>query len=182
MAGVRIDVGELEGADELRQVIGQIQNFDRRRLGEKLAFTTENQVRRRITTEKRGPDGPWPKWSKAYARSRKGSGGSLLMRSGGLLDSITSSATDEEVIVGTNKAHAATHQFGDQRTITIGAHIRNITQAFGKRLKERRAVAVKAHQVKRNIPARPFLWWSTANIAELRDVTLDFLEQTALKR
>lgn len=182
MAGVRIEVGELEGAAELRQVISQIQNFDRRGLGEKLAVRTESQVRRRIQDEKRGPRGPWPKWSKNYAKSRAGSGGSLLVRGNYLLDSISSSVSDDEVLVGTNKIYAATHQFGDQQTVTVGAHIRTITQAFGRQLKQRVAVSVKAHQVHRNIPARPFLWWSTDNIDELRDVAIAFLEQTALRR
>lgn len=146
MAGASLEL-DVEGLVEVREFLERVQSFDRRRLFETLAFTVENQVRRRISEEKEGPQGPWAPWSPRYAKSRIGKGGSLLQRSGGLLDSITSSVDEDEARIGTGKKYGATHQFG-----------------------------------RGGIPARPFLWFSQANIDDLRDQTLDFLERTALKK
>lgn len=114
MAGAALTL-DVAGLAEVREFLGRVQSFDRKRLLETLAFTVENQVRRRISQEKAGPDGKWAPWSPRYAKSRISSGGSLLQRSGGLLDSIASDVGADEARIGTRKVYGATHQFGDSR-------------------------------------------------------------------
>lgn len=77
-----------------------------------LAAEGESQTRRRMESEKRGPDGtPWPEWSPGYAATRHG-GQSLLEASGALIQSITAFADRQTAGWGTNVIYAATHQFG----------------------------------------------------------------------
>ncbi len=78
-----------------------------------LAMEVEEQTRERFQT-KEGPEAPWPDWSEDYALHRAGSGGSLLQRSNSLLDSLTHQLGGDSVEVGSNKAYAATHQYGDK--------------------------------------------------------------------
>jgi phage gpG-like protein len=81
----------------------------------------ESQSRRRIQTEKRGPDGtPWRGWSQAYAASKHGpksherhegqlfesQGHSLLSLSGSLLESLQSQVAFGEVEIGSNLIYA----------------------------------------------------------------------------
>lgn len=71
----------------------------------------------RIDAQKESPDGsPWPRWSDAYAKRRKGHH-SLLSSSGDLRDSLMAyvlgSGEDISVIVGASRVYAATHQLGD---------------------------------------------------------------------
>ena len=73
----------------------------------------ESQVRRRITDEKRAPDGSaWPDWSKGYAARRPSKGG-ILDLEGHLLDSITYETRPDAVEVGSNLVYARRHQEGD---------------------------------------------------------------------
>lgn len=87
---------------------------------ESLAEEVEDQTRERFDT-KRGPDSPWPEWSETYKISRPGSGGSLLQKEGGLLNSITHNLNGDEVEVGSNLIYAATHQYGDEEKRKIPA-------------------------------------------------------------
>jgi phage virion morphogenesis protein len=72
----------------------------------------ESQTRRRISVDKTAPDGsPWSAWSPAYAATRR-QGQSMLMASGGLLDSIAWVEGSDFVAVGSDLVYAAAHQFG----------------------------------------------------------------------
>jgi phage virion morphogenesis protein len=73
----------------------------------------ESQTRRRITDEKRAPDGSaWPSWSPEYAASRPSKGGVLELE-GHLLDSITYETKNDAVEVGSNLVYSRRHQEGD---------------------------------------------------------------------
>ncbi len=77
-----------------------------------LAAAGESQTRRRMESDKRGPDGtPWPEWSPGYAATRHG-GQSLLDARGDLIQSLTAFADRQTAGWGTNLVYAATHQFG----------------------------------------------------------------------
>ncbi|HRD68327.1 MAG TPA: phage virion morphogenesis protein [Candidatus Competibacter sp.] len=77
-----------------------------------LAAAGESQTRRRMESDKRGPDGtPWPEWSPGYAATRHG-GQSLLDARGDLIQSLTAFADRQTAGWGTNLIYAATHQFG----------------------------------------------------------------------
>lgn len=84
-----------------------------------------SQTQERITQDQESPDGsPWPEWSDDYKKSRAGSGGAFLDASGELIDSLDYSASNDEVIVGSNLVYAATHQFGDdERNIPARAYL-----------------------------------------------------------
>lgn len=88
-------------------------------------------------------------------------GGKPLIDTGRLRNSIHANVQPRKLEIGTNVKYAATHQFGDDRTITanVPEHTRLINRAFGKALRFGVYANVSAHQrnQKRNIDARPFL-------------------------
>lgn len=83
--------------------------------------------------------------------------------------------SDTGLELGTNTEYGASHQFGNQQQIQIPEHSRRITQAFGKPLKYPVYQTVGAHSVTMNIPARPFLGFSAADIDEIEQIARDFL-------
>jgi len=126
--GVVIDIDEAAGQRLARTLRKFEPPYDE--LMENIAALVESQTRRRIQEEKTSPDGePWPEWSEDYAESKHGAdrahwdiiphgtaspqgGHSYLQLDGGLLDSITSEATADEAIVGSNLVYAAAQHFG----------------------------------------------------------------------
>ncbi len=108
--GYKLSLAELS---EVNKFIESLVSIDTSDLLLSLAIEGENQTRRRLSEEKKAPDNSaWPEWSFKYLLTRH-QGHSLLMSSGGLLDSITSDADTHTAIWGSNKVYAATHQFGD---------------------------------------------------------------------
>lgn len=127
----------------LQRKIDRLQGLMDDDLREGIGAILENSARRRFTT-KLGPDGqPWPGWSPGYAARRPG-GKSLLMDSGALADSVQYEVGPDSVTVFEPMEHAATHQFGDNRTIKVGGRLR-----------------------KRNIPARPTLGFGDEDAEEV---------------
>ena len=120
-------------------------------LMESLATGLESQTRRRITDEKRAPDGsPWESWSKKYAKTRHGNQ-SLLQAEGHFLDSIVSEHSADHSLAGSNLIQAAIHQEGGTSDMPPGPAA---------------------------VPARAYLGISDANEAELQAVVDDWLAQT----
>ena len=108
---------------ELRRVEARLAKMTRaelRQLLENAGAVLESSARRRIQSEKRGPDGQrWANWSESYAATRR-SGHGLLSAEGHLLDSIRADVRAGEVEVGTNLVYGAIHQFGGAE---VGMHI-----------------------------------------------------------
>lgn len=112
-------------------------------LMESVGVLVEGQTRRRLATEKTSPDGePWELRSPGYAQSLR-PGTSILIRSGGMLDSIASEARGNEVSVGSDLVYAAIHQFGGTPDMAPGPAA---------------------------VPARPFLGVSDDNETEILDL------------
>jgi hypothetical protein len=68
--------------------------------------------------------------------------------------------SDQERIAGlvsTNVSYAAAHEDGYSGTVTVKEHLRTITQAFGKQLKEPVTSTVRSHSMKMNLKERSFL-------------------------
>lgn len=90
-------------------------------------------------------------------KEEKLSGQVLKNRTGRLRRSITGKTEGEGTqlygIVGTNVEYAAVHEYGGP--VTIKAHLRTITQAFGKTLRQPVTFSVRAHTV--NYKQRSFL-------------------------
>lgn len=94
----------------------------------------------------------------------------LNVRTGRLQRSIqqamTSTDTDITGVVSTNVSYAAAHEYGYSGTVNVKEHLRTITQAFGKSLKEPVTFSVGAHSAKMNMPERSFLRSALADMAE----------------
>lgn len=89
-----------------------IQSDAQTELLETVGAIGESQTRRRISSEKRTPDGEaWTDWSDDYAQTRH-SGHSLLENEGELLDSIQYQVNGDEVAVGSNLIYAAIQHYG----------------------------------------------------------------------
>lgn len=117
---------------QAQRVLDRLSTIETRKVGEVIGAVLESQTRRRIADEKTSPDGqPWAAWSPAYAeasegaeqpgakRDRKGRFSSrslgLLLRTGGLLDSIAYTVTRDHVRIGSNLVHAGVHQEGTDK-------------------------------------------------------------------
>ena len=77
--------------------------------------------------------------------------------------------SEDGLAVGTNDIRAATHQFGDKRTIRA-KNKPYLTFKIGKQWK--RAVSVKV-----NIPARPFLGISAQDEQDIKDTLEEILKE-----
>lgn len=139
-----------------------------------IGAVAESQTRRRISDEKTSPDGtPWAPWSAAYEKTRHGNQ-SLLQGEGGLLDSIEYQVQRSKVRIGSALAYAGVHQDGFDGPVQVPAHIRRITQAFGKALKFPVYQSVSSFTRQMDIPQREFLGLSRTNQTELLSVIGDF--------
>lgn len=139
--------------DELREGIGAV---------------LESGARRRVSETKVDPEGiPWTEWSDRYG-ARRPPGKSLLLDTGGLLDSIQYEHTRDTVTVFAAVEHAGVHQDGFNGVVNIAAHQRRITEAFGRELPFPVIVNVSEHQAKRNIPARPFVGMSPEEVQDIQ--------------
>ena len=127
----------------------------------------EDQTIRRIEKEKTAPDGSaWAPWTEDYKKTRHG-GNSLLQGEGALLDSIEYQVQRNSVRVGSALAYAGVHQDGFSGAVQVPAHIRRITQAFGKALAFPVYQSVGSFTRQMEVPQRQFLGLSSDNQTEL---------------
>ena len=168
MSGVVITT-EIDGLDRLNARLDRLARPALPKLLHQLVAEGESQTRRRIESERRGPDGEaWPEWSKSYAAGRH-HGHSLLIARGHLLDSITGYVDGEDAGWGSNLVYAAIHQLGFDGPVQVAAHSREV-KATGKRdasgrfLKaETHTRTTAGHSRQMHMPARPFLGISPEN-------------------
>ncbi len=96
-------------------------------------------------------------------------GGKTLIRSIQLRNSIHAESNRTGFAVGTNTIYAATHQFGDRRTIR--AKRKNyLSFRIGRNW-------IRVKEVTVNIPARPFLGISEEDQEEIQGMIRDILEE-----
>ncbi|MCB1520670.1 MAG: phage virion morphogenesis protein [Hyphomicrobiaceae bacterium] len=157
MSGVNVGI-EIHGLDRLADRLARLSSLNHALMLEALGATVESQTRRRITSEKTSPDGA------AWKPNRAGT--SILVRRGGLRDSIHYRTGASEVRIGSGLVYAAIHQFGG--TIRPKAARKLVFPGSGGGL-------VFADQV--TIPARPYLGVSAANRVELERVLLTAIGQ-----
>ena len=123
----------------------------------------------RTSTQERfrtGTDPEGRRWTPSI-RAEKGNG-NTLDDSGDLKNSIRAKADATGAAVGTNKIYAATHQFGDERTIRAKK---------GKYLKFQVGDrTVYTPSVRVHIPARPFLGISDSDETEIRELLEEVFE------
>lgn len=159
MSSVSIKVNA-DTDSELDALIGrldQISGIDKAGVMNAIAegLRTSTQERFRTGT---APDGS--RWTPSM-RAQTGKGNTLV-DSAGLKNSIQAKADASGAAVGTNKIYAATHQYGDERTIRSkkGKYLK--FQVVGRR--------VSVPSVRVNIPARPFLGISDFDKEEIREL------------
>lgn len=184
MSGAAIVI-DVKGLPALAKMGDRLEKFAQVAAGgvlDVVGAVVESQQRRRLSDEKTAPDGSaWAPLSSSYAEKKKSrSSGGLLEDQGLLIDSITQEARGAgSILVGSARGYAATHQFGDDRTIDVPAHTRLIRQAFGKPLRFGVHSSVKGHKLKRNIPARPFIGISGSNETEIVGALNDHFTEVA---
>lgn len=135
---------------EVRRALNNMSRLRMDKLADAIGKTLVEQSMRRISREKRGPDGK--KWEPVEGgesggfRDRRGRfrGRGILLRSGQLLNSIEKRAEDRRVVVGSSLAYAGVHQDGDD-----------------------------------NVDARPYLGIGDDSQREILDVVAMFLEEAA---
>ncbi len=107
--------------------------------------------------EEKSPEGVG--WTPSIRAQEEG--GKTLTKTTALKTSIRSEASESGVAVGTNDIRAATHQFGDERTIRA-KNKKYLTFKVGG--KWRRAASVNV-----SIPSRPFLGISPEDEQDIRE-------------
>lgn len=116
-------------------------------------------------TEEKSPEGK--KWKPSIRAQEEG--GKTLTKTSQLKTSIRSEVSDSGLAVGTNDIRAATHQFGDERTI-LAKNKQYLTFKIGGQWKNVTSVKV-------NIPARPFLGISKEDEQDIKDALEEIVEE-----
>lgn len=151
-----IDV-KLEGLEPVDAALARLDPLDGQSLLEGLARMIQEQTRRRITSEKRAPDG------KAWPPNKAGT--STLYRSGTLARSVDYSATGEAAIIGSGLVHASVHQNG---AVIKPKKAKRLVFRLGNKV-------IFARQV--TIPPRPYLGISSENAEDILDAVATFLRR-----
>ena len=155
-SGIHIDVTVDTSA--VRDKLAKLAGIRREAILKLLGQLTEQQVKRRIASEKRAPDGT--AWKPNHERT------SILVRSGLLRDSIHHAVeSDTTVRVGSGLVYAAIHQTGGTITPKNGRAL--VFFSGGK--------TVFAKKV--TLPARPYLGYSSENQAQVERHLIKLVEQ-----
>jgi phage gpG-like protein len=161
--------------NDLTGLINELQNPTPafRRMGERLLLLTEDRF-----NEENTPSGqPWPPLAPP-TRERKDND-SILTESGQMSGQIGYDVTGDGLLVGgtepAQKDKMLAHNFGADDTVTVPAHTRTITQAFGKPLDQPTEVQVSSYQMDINIPQRKFLGPSDRYGEILAQILLDHI-------
>ncbi|MDR3249392.1 MAG: phage virion morphogenesis protein [Treponema sp.] len=161
-AAVSFDLREIDGlAAKLNKA--KLSTQDRAVLLRSIGAEVEAQTQERFDTQTDPEGNPW----KALAQKTKDyyiengfGGGSLLVKSGGLRDSVESQVSSWSVLVGATKIYAAIHQWGGDIVPKTAPAL--FVPGYG-RLK------------KVTIPARPYVGISSNNAAEIAIIVQQFI-------
>lgn len=150
---VRVD-GEV---DALLARLEHMSGIDKAGVMNAIAEGLRTSTVERFASEE-SPEGT--KWKPSVRASRQG--GKTLTNSVGLKNSIKAQADGAGAAIGTNLVYAATHQFGDERTIRAKKS-RYLRFQIGDRW-------VSVPSVRISIPARPFLGISKEDEEEIKAI------------
>jgi phage gpG-like protein len=117
-------------------------------------------------------------------KADKLSGQALNVRTGRLRRSINqrieSNGTSVAGYVGTNVKYGAYQEYGFHGQQTVKAHLRMMTQAFGRTVKEPHQIMVSAHTRNVNYPAHSFLRSALSDMTNQIQITIkEDLEKAA---
>lgn len=158
MGGVRLD-GDV---DRLIKELKRLEHANLKVPSKALAQSLKTSTRERFQTQK-SPDGQ--SWKASVRAVEKG--GVTLTDTAILKNSIRSKSSEKGFAVGTDLKYAATHQYGDSRTIRAKSN-------KGLRFKVNGRWVTKK-KVKVTIPARPYLGISEDDIREIKGTLEDFI-------
>jgi phage gpG-like protein len=162
---------DAKGFEELRQAITELidKAEDLSPFMRLVAALGESETRERFATETDPSGQKWLPSQRALATGTK-----TLTKDGHLGDSVNSQYGADWAAWGTNRPeYDWVHQGGFNDDVQIPAHVRRISQAFGKKI-EPRDVQVNAHTRHMTIVERAFLPRNTSelermDIGELKD-------------
>jgi len=156
---------ELTGdVDKLIQRLKNLGNLEKRGILNAMAEGLRTSTVERFATESSPEGGKW----KPSIRARE-EGGKTLTKTTQLKTSIRATASESGFAVGTNDIRAATHQFGDARTIKA-KNKKYLTIKVGGQWRKVTSVNV-------NIPARPFLGVSPEDEQDIKDILEEAFEE-----
>jgi phage virion morphogenesis protein len=162
-AAVTVDLREVEGVAALLNR-AKLSSQDRAQLLHNIGVEVQTQTKERLAAQTDPEGNPW----KALAQKTKDyyikngfGGGSLLVQSGGLRDSIESQLSGSwSVLVGATKHYAAIHQWGGDIVPKTAAAL--FVPGYGQLKKV-------------TIPARPYVGISSSNAAEIAIIVQQFV-------
>lgn len=150
--------------DELLAKLRSMKNVDKagvmNAIAEGLRTSTIERFGRQET-----PEGT--KWQPSIRATQKD--GKSLILSSALRTSIKAESDSTGAAIGTNLVYAATHQFGDERTIRA-KNSKYLRFQIGDKW-------VNVPSVSVNIPARPFLGISQEDEEEIREILEEILKE-----
>lgn len=160
MSSIQVHVdGDTE---KLFGMLKRLQGLDKQGINRAMAEALRTSTLDRFESTQ-GPDGT--EWEPSI---RTADGGKTLTDTALLKNSISAKASETGFAVGTNTIYAATHQFGDKRSIRAknGKYLKFKVNGSWRQAKE----------VTINIPARPFLGISQDDEREIKDILEDSLK------
>lgn len=171
MSGVSFEVLGDPELKRIRELVNRLSDPKlQSQLLDEVGGLVEAQTKNRIADEKTAPDGSkWEAWSEDYAKTRHDNQ-SLLSGHGDLRESIQFYVDKKAVHVGSPLLYAGVHNDGFDGAVKVPAHIRRITQAFGRALKFPVFQQVSSFARQMHVPQRQFLGLSGNNRTELLSV------------
>jgi len=161
--------------NDLTGLINQLQRPEPalRRMGDRLLNLTEDRFNKENT-----PSGqPWPPLAPSTLEQKDKD--NILTETGQMNRQIGKEIRDGELLIGgtepAQKDKMLAHNFGADDTVTVPAHTRTITQAFGEPLDQPTEVQVSSYQMDMNIPERKFLGPSGRYGEILAQILLDHI-------
>lgn len=156
---------KLDGeVDELLAKLNQMKDINKVGVMNAIAEGIRTSTMERFDSEE-SPEGK--KWKPSIRATKNG--GKTLTKSTNLKNSIKIQADGTGAAIGTNMVYAATHQFGDDRTIRAKKSKYLSFQIGGKWV---RVPSVRVH-----IPARPFLGISKDDEEEIKAILEEIFEE-----
>lgn len=156
---------ELSGeTDALLQRLKHLSNLETHGVLNSIAEGLRTSTVERFTEEKSPEGKPW----KTSIRARE-EGGKTLTQTTQLKTSIRTEVSDSGLAVGTNDIRAATHQYGDERTIRA-KNKKHLTFKVGGQWR-------KVASVRVSIPPRPFLGVSESDEQDIKDTLEEIFEE-----
>ena len=169
----------IERLDErLRRLVTAVSDFSD--VTPAIATVLENSVRRNF--REGGRPVRWRASGRADGDAAYGNdSGQTLVDTARLMNSIIGAGDRDSARVGTNVAYAAAHHFGIDKQISqqVRAHVRRITQAFGRQI-PMTEVRVKSHSrsLHMKLPARPFMLVQDEDWDTIGEIVTEKLQNT----